>query len=177
MTQKSPSKPISNGLTKVIVFGVDDDAKPHAAWFGKDHADAARTIARQLRFNVIAVTSGKAADFISKVAAGRVHGNGSTAVPTIQNDVYEKIVAAINPRGEAGQEPNAPVVTDLPANWDAIKPGHLVLYHESLVDGWWEAIVVDRASDKITIRLRDYPSYPKFTVRAAELALLNPTAA
>jgi hypothetical protein len=89
--------------------------------------------------------------------------------------LYEKVVATINPRGEAGQEPRDPVVMDLPATWDAIKPGHLVLYHESLVDGWWEGIVINRTGDKLTLRVRDYPGYPKFTVPVTAVALVNPT--
>jgi hypothetical protein len=96
-------------------------------------------------------------------------------VPPVREELYEKVVATINPRGEAGQEPRDPVVMDLPATWDAIKPGHLVLYHESLVDGWWEGIVINRTGDKLTLRVRDYPGYPKFTVPVTAVALVNPT--
>jgi hypothetical protein len=31
----------------------------------------------------------------------------------------------------------------LPVSWDEIGPGHLVIAHESLEYGWWEAIVVE----------------------------------
>ena len=98
----------------------------------------------------------------------------SERVKRVQADLYGKIVTALNPRGEAGQTPGVPVVTDLPSNWDAIKPGHLVLTHESLVDGWWEAIVIDRTGDKITLRMRDFPAYEPFTVPVTAVALLNP---
>ena len=177
MTQKSAAKPHSDASAKVVVFGVDDDFKPHAAWFPKSQVEPARAAAKQLHLNLIEVTNGTAADLVAKLPAGRIHAPGSGMVPTVGRDLYEQIVATINPRGEAGQEPAAPVVTALPATWDAIKPGHLVLAHESLVDGWWEAIVVDRTGDNLTLRMRDYPAYAKFTVPVTAVALVNPKAA
>ena len=50
--------------------------------------------------------------------------------------------------------------------------GHLVLFHEGLGDGWWEAIVVNRSGDKVTLRCWDYPGYSKFTMRIADIALM-----
>ena len=67
-------------------------------------------------------------------------------------------------------------MTDMPTSWDAIKPGHLVLFHECLADGWWEAIVVNRSGDKVTLRWRDFPGDGKFTVPVLTVAILNPTA-
>jgi hypothetical protein len=61
-------------------------------------------------------------------------------------------------------------------DWDAIKPGHVVLVQDSLIGGWYEAVVVGRTADKLTLRCRDYPGYPKFTVPVLTVALLNPTA-
>ena len=70
-----------------------------------------------------------------------------------------------------------PIATDLPSTyWDAIKPGHVVLAQESLIGGWYESVVVGRTADKLTLRSRDYPGYPKFTVPVLTVALLNPTA-
>ena len=69
-----------------------------------------------------------------------------------------------------------PIATDVPSSWDDIKPGHIVLACDSLVEGWWAAVVVDRSNDKLGLRWRDYPGYPKFTVRASAVALLNPAA-
>jgi hypothetical protein len=83
-------------------------------------------------------------------------------------------VAALNSRGEAGRETGEPTATDLPTSWDAIKPGHLVLVHDTIVDGWWEAIVVARTGDKLTVRWRDYPGWPKVNVRASAVALVSP---
>ncbi|MFZ1952936.1 MAG: hypothetical protein WAU74_22995, partial [Pseudolabrys sp.] len=75
--------------------------------------------------------------------------------------------------GEAGQEPGEPIVTQLPETWAAIKPGHLVLIQDSLIGGWYEAIVVGRTGDKLTLRWRDYPGWPNVNVRASAVALVN----
>jgi hypothetical protein len=45
----------------------------------------------------------------------------------------------------------------LPRSWDEIAPGHLVIAQESLDYGWWEAIVLDRKDDMLTLRFCDYP--------------------
>ena len=161
---------------KVVVFGLDSNWRPHAAWFPHTQADQARAAAKQLRLNVIEVANGRPADLVGKLPAGQIHAAGPAMVPPIREDLYEKVVATLNPRGEAGREPGETVVTDMPTSWDAIKPGHLVLFHECLADGWWEAIVVNRSGDKVTLRWRDFPGDAKFTVPVLTVALLNPTA-
>jgi hypothetical protein len=175
MNQKPGVRPSSPPAAKVVVFGVDDDCKPHAAWFPKAEADRARSIAKQLRLNVIEVINGTAAEVIAKLPTGRIHANGPGAVPTIREDLYEKVVATLNSRGEAGREPGETIAIDAPGSWDAIKPGHVVLVCDSLVEGWWAAIVVGRTGDKVSVRWRDYPGYPKFTIPVTAIALSNPT--
>ena len=176
MTQKSVAKPNSAAAVKVVVFGLDSNWRPHAAWFPQAQADQARTAANQLRLNVVEVANGTAADLIAKLPAGQIHAAGPAMVPPVREDLYEKIVATINPRGEAGQAPGAPVVTDLPETWAAIKPGHVVLAQDSLIQGWYEAIVVGRTGDKLTLRSRDYPGFPNFTVPVKAVALVGPAA-
>ena len=176
MTQKSVAKASAEPAGKVVVFGLDSNWRPHAAWFPQDKADQARTAAKQLRLNVIEVQNGSAADLVAKLPAGQIHAAGPAMVPPVREDLYEKIVATINPRGEAGQDPGEPTVTDLPETWAAIKPGHVVLAQESLIEGWYEAIVVGRAGDKVTLRSRDYPGFPNFTVPVKAVALIGPAA-
>ena len=43
MTEKSSGKPNGQWFGKVIVFGVDGECRPHAAWFPKDDAATARS--------------------------------------------------------------------------------------------------------------------------------------
>src|ERR1700694_1707241 len=98
MTQKPVSKPSSDPSAKVVVFGLDSNWRPHAAWFPKAQAEPARAAAKQLRLNVIEVTNGTAADLIAKLPAGQIHAAGRAIVPPVREDLYENIVAAINPR-------------------------------------------------------------------------------
>ena len=174
MTQKSGAMPNSNSSTKVVVFGLDSEWRPRAAWFPNTQADTARAAAKQLRLNIIEVTNSTPADLVAKLPPGQIHAAGPAMVPPVREDLYEKLVATINPRGEAGKEPGEPVATDFPASWDAIKPGHVVLTQDGLIDGWYEAIVVGRMGDRLTLRWRDYPGWPKVNVRTTAVALLNP---
>jgi hypothetical protein len=175
MPQKSGPKPNSAAAGKVVVFGLDSNWRPHAAWFSQTQADQARTAAKQLRLNVIEVANGTAADLVAKLPAGQIHAAGPAMVPPVREDLYEKVVATINPHGEAGQDPGDPTGTDFPSSyWDAIKPGHVVLAQESLIGGWYEAVVVGRTGNKVTLRSRDYPGYPNFTVPVTAVALVGP---
>ena len=154
---------------------VDSNWRPHAAWFPHTQAEPARAAAKQLRLNVIEVPNGTTADLIAKLPAGQIHAAGPAMVPPVREDLYEKIVSTINPRGEAGQEPGDPSPADFPRTyWDAIRPGQLVLAQDSLIGGWYEAIVVGRTGDKLTLRSRDYPGYSKFTVPVTAVALVSP---
>jgi hypothetical protein len=176
MTQKSVANAKADASAKVVVFGLDSNWRPRAAWFPHTQTDQARAAANQLRLNVIEVTNGSGADLVTKLPAGQIHAAGPAMVPPIREDLYEKIVATINPHGEAGKESGEAIAADFPSTyWDAIKPGHVVLAQDSLVQGWYEAVVVGRTADKLTLRCRDYPRYPKFTVSVMTVALVNPT--
>jgi len=69
-----------------------------------------------------------------------------------------------------------PVATGLPQSWDEIAPGHLVIAQEALEYGWWEAIVIARNGDMLTLRFRDYPKLPKFSRHRAAVALISAVA-
>ena len=47
------------------------------------------------------------------------------------------------------------------------------MVQETLRDGWWECIVVERRDDMLTVRWRDYPKWKPFVVHADAVALLN----
>ena len=54
------------------------------------------------------------------------------------------------------------MTSGLPRSWDSVGVGHMVLIHESPADGWWEAVVVQREDEVLTLRFRDYPKVPTF---------------
>jgi hypothetical protein len=67
-----------------------------------------------------------------------------------------------------------PAPQDLPRTWDDLVPGHLVIARETLEVGWWEAIVVERNGDLVTVRYRDYPQYPNMVRHRSAIALISP---
>ena len=63
---------------------------------------------------------------------------------------------------------------DLPSTWNDIAVGHLVIAHESATPGWWEAIVLARDGDMLTLKWRDYPWQTNVVRHATTVALLKP---
>jgi hypothetical protein len=62
----------------------------------------------------------------------------------------------------------------LPRSWDDITVGSLVIAPENPVEwGYYEAIVLERTGDMLTLRWRDYPEEPIQTRHVAAVALLN----
>jgi hypothetical protein len=100
----------------------------------------------------------------------------------VRRDLYDKLIEASKPATKSDSEnqtektadnptetstPNsdparAPnVAQGYPRDWDDISVGHLVIAQASVEEGWWEAIVIAREGDTLTMRWRDYPGYPK----------------
>jgi hypothetical protein len=104
--------------------------------------------------------------------AGRLHANGKGLVPYVKGDVYSELLfAALAP---LPPQINAdPVPQDLPRTWDELAPGHLVIAKESLELGWWEAIVLERTGDLVTVKYRDYPQYPPLVRHRSVIALIG----
>lgn len=123
-------------------------------------------------------------------------------VPNIRRELYDKILEAAGPLadvepaaqradapGQASETPQAkgetdaatddvrcisPVTSGLPRSWEEITVGHMVLAHESPDDGWWEAVVIKREEEILTLRYRDAPKLPKFIRHINTVALVNP---
>ncbi|MFL6464639.1 MAG: hypothetical protein ACJ73N_09560 [Bryobacteraceae bacterium] len=68
----------------------------------------------------------------------------------------------------------SPTIAGLPRSWEDVGIGHMVLVHESPEDGWFEAVVVHRDEEVLTLRFRDYPKQPTFVRHISAVALVNP---
>jgi hypothetical protein len=174
-TEKSPE----NEAPLMVVFGLDESQKPKAARFGNSQAELVNKAAQamQLRVAVIAPQNGPATEIAKKLPLGRLYSNGKGFVPNIRRDLYTKLTGVLGVESGlpvAPGEPDVPVATGLPRNWDELAPGHLVIAKEARhEDGWWEAIVLERAGDMLTLRWRDYPSQPKIVRHRTAVALLS----
>ena len=77
-----------------------------------------------------------------------------------------------------GSAEAAPKLADLVDElWSKVTIGSLVIAPEDdREDGWWEAIVVDRRGNTLTLRWRDFPKLALITRKLKDVALLHPKA-
>jgi hypothetical protein len=120
------------------------------------------------------------AEVAKKLPIGQLYANGRGFVPNVRQALYSDVIVALAAEPQQGAvgpddgKASTPVARGLPRNWEEIAPGHVVIAQESLEYGWWEAIVLDRKDDMLTLRFRDYPRLPKFFRHRSAIALVSP---
>jgi hypothetical protein len=176
---KRSAAPANNGAAALIVLGYDDQQKPRGARFDHDKPDLVTKAAELMGLKVYQATSEDVADIAKKLPVGRLYANGRGFVPNIRQELYSEVLATLALEPEAAlsletDKDSLPAARGLPRTWDEIEPGHLVIAQESLDNGWWEAIVLERKDDVFTLRFRDYPQLPKFFRHRSGIALMNP---
>ena len=87
-------------------------------------------------------------------------------MPSVGPTLYGKLIEQLKLAGQQvpgeTEQPNgeqsgtAQAAPCLPTSWDDIAVGHLVIAQEAKWDGWWEAIVLARDGDMLTLKWRDY---------------------
>jgi hypothetical protein len=177
---KTVEKSPDNEAPLMVVFGLDESQKPKAARFSSSQAELVNKAAQamQLRVAVVAPQNRPATEIAKKLPVGRLYANvGKGFVPNIRRDLYTKLTGVLGVESglpTAPGEPEVPLASGLPHNWDELAPGHLVIAKETRhEDGWWEAIVLERDGDMLTLRWRDYPTQPKVIRHRTAVALLN----
>ena len=156
--QSAPAAPL-------IVLGYDENHKPQAARFPAAEAELVAKAAQLMDLKVYQAATEDLAALAKKLPVGRLYSNGRGFVPNVRQSLYSEIIVAlaVEPQAAVGKDQDEPpVATGLPRTWDEIAPGHLVIAQETLEYGWWEAIVIARNGDMLTLRFRDYPKLPKF---------------
>src|SRR5271166_3590481 len=163
----------------LIVLGYDDDQKPRGARFDHDKPNLVTKAAEFMDLKVYQATSEDVAAVAEKLPVGRLYANGRGFVPNIRQDLYSEVLAtlALEPAAALSLETDKdslPAARGLPRTWDEIAPGHLVIAQESLDNGWWESIVLDRKDDVFTLQFRDFPNLPRFVRHRSGIALMHP---
>jgi len=151
----------------IIVFGLDPSGKSKAATFPAHQVDLATKAAGLMQLGVLKIDSPELAQFAAQLPVGKIYASGHGFVPPIRAAIYDRLLQFADP---------APV-PGLPATWDDIDIGHLVIARDDLAAGWWEAIVVARDGDMLTVKWPGYPKQAHAVLHRAALALLKPTAA
>ena len=164
----------------LLVLGFDEQQKPCGARFIGAKPDLVAKAAQLMGLEVYKTTSPDVAEVAKKLPLGQLYANGRGFVPNVRQTLYSDVIVALaaEPQqaavGTDDDKASIPVARGLPRSWDEIAPGHLVIAQESLVNGWWEAIVLDRKDDLLTLRFRDYPRLPKFFRHRSAVALMSP---
>ena len=151
----------------IIVFGLDPTGKPKAATFPAHQADLATKAASLMQLRLLKIDSPELAQFAAQLPVGKIYASGHGFVPQVRTAIYDRLSQFADPALAPG----------LPATWDDIDVGHLVIARDELAAGWWEAIVVARDGDMLTLKWRDYPKQAPAVLHRAALALIRPTAA
>jgi hypothetical protein len=160
----------------LFVFGLDENGKPRGARFPEAKDDVV-SAALDMNCWIVYPAPDNFTPYGMKLPAGRLYASGRAFIPNIRRDLYDKLLTTkgedakrlLKDEGavaEASQTANqnvacvSPIVSGLPRSWNDIGPGHTVLLHESAEDGWWEAVVVKREDEILTLRYRDFPKAP-----------------
>ncbi|MBN8959248.1 MAG: hypothetical protein J0H17_22255 [Rhizobiales bacterium] len=202
---KTHALAVSGSGPHLIVHDMEN-GRPKAGTFKKEQATLANSAAALMRLKVLVIKTAEQAAVAAKLPAGRLYSNGKGFVPFVRRDLYDQLsglmpsgrrqmvrgcpgrstvrattrkdaAKSAEPKPKEGDSVDTGEVKGgFPANWEVIRPGHLVLAQESIADGWWEAIVTEREGDTLTLKWRDYPRYAPFKASVAAVALVNPKA-
>jgi len=190
---KLQNKKAASTPDKFFVFGVDNQAKLRGARF-TEFNERALSFALDLGLVGVHPASPAFAEIGMKLPQGRLYASGKGFIPNIRRELVEKLEAVLATPGDESQKHKAPdqsvegngnpetanirtispITAGLPRNWDEIQPGHVVIIHESPADGWWEALVLAREAEILSLRFRDYPRQPQFQRHISQVALINP---
>ena len=199
MGTKSDKGPAT--VDQLFVLGLDENGKPRGARFAELNDNIA-SAAVDMNCRVLINQPETVSDIAMKLPVGRIYASGKAFIPNIRRDLYDKISEAARIAAEMSDaevkagaaEQSAvvkslidqadaalaearcvsPVTSGLPRSWEIIGVGHMVLVHESPADGWWEATVLKREDDLLTLRFRDYPKQGTFVRHINTVALVNP---
>lgn len=200
MTKPIDKKGEKAPINQLFAFGMDDNGKPRGARFPQGLRDDIASAALDMKCRIVHEHSAAFTELGLKLPIGRVYASGKAFIPNIRRDLYDKLDAAqkLPPDKKADTTPlnamlekyekgravkstddptvacKSPVTSGLPRDWLSIEPGHMVLIHESVDDGWWEAVVIKREDEILTLRFRDFPKQPTFQRHINTVALVNP---
>jgi hypothetical protein len=174
----------ANGTAELIVLGRDEAGKPRGARFPAGHDNLVAKAAKAMNLTVCKAVDDEMAELAKKLPPGRLYSTGRGFVPSIGQSLYGKIVEqlklagqpvpgeALQPNGDRSSDAQA--APGLPTGWDDIAVGHLVIAHENAIEGWWDAIVLARDGDMLTLKWRDYPQQANVVRHLGAVALLKP---
>lgn len=186
----------------LVLFGLDDRGKAHAAWFAEDNTKAGGVAAEAMGMFALPVGDDAVRLLAGQVPQGKIFSSGKAFVPFVKASLYDALVANLpEDQCEQARQPvrasggkvssnsyaiasgaadgrgagAATIQHDFPSDWSKIKVGSVVLASEGREDGWYEADVLETLpNDRYTLRWHDWPDLPTIERAATEIALLHP---
>jgi hypothetical protein len=134
----------------LVLYGLDDKAKPRAGLVPGADRDVALPIAADLKFQLLPISTAQRRILAAELSPVCLSENGYSAVPAIGRALFADIENT-----SQQQENLAPELVSPPSAaqacvspWDTIKIGQVVLsQEENPKDGWWEAIVLNELDE------------------------------
>ncbi len=174
----------ANGTAELIVLGRDEAGKPRAARFPAGHDTIVAKAAKAMNLTVCKADGEVLTELARKLPPGRLYSTGRGFVPSVGRSLYDRLVEQLELAGQPVPEVDqsngdrsaaAPqAAPGLPTSWDNVAVGHLVIAHQSAIAGWWEAIVLARDGEMLTLKWRDYPDEANVLRHVGSVALLKP---
>jgi hypothetical protein len=176
------------------VYGQGDDGKPRGARFPVTEMETLFPVVEKLNLKFYEGCTEQLTELGMKLPAGRIYARGKCFIPNIRQPLYDQILAGLAEFQKTAAEGKAEriaaadaeraktgakeplILKGLPADWQSIGSGHLILAEEEVGDGegYWECIVVNRQDDILTLKFRDYPKAPQFQRHLSNVAVLHP---
>jgi hypothetical protein len=171
--KKQTAKSGASEATKAhVAFGLDEHGKPRAARFvGASPALLAKA-AQAMQLQLVEIQTEAEGAAASKLPTGRLYSTGRGFVPNVRRELYARLLEALGSKAGSG----AAVATAenvYPSSYDELAAGHLVLVQADKLEwGWWEAVVVARQNETVTVKWRDYKA-PEFVRHFDAVALIR----
>lgn len=173
----------------IVVLGLDEKQKPHAAKFDLAQAEAVQKAAHSMGFRTALPKTEEAIALADRLTPGKLFAAGRGLVPYCKADTYTKLTAAMELEPEPKDSPKAAVSPSTsgkaaaalpkPAQadpWAALKVGDKVIAPEKKPadDGWWPSVITAVSKDGKTLTLRwlDAPKQAPVTLKRHAVALL-----
>jgi len=128
-----------------------------------------------MQLQLVEIQTEPEATAASKLPTGRLYSTGRGFVPNVRRELYARLLEALGAKAGGGAPVAAPE-NAYPSSYEQIAPGHVVLVQADKLEwGWWEAVVVARQNETVTVRWRDYKA-AEFVRHFDAVALIRPPA-
>jgi hypothetical protein len=167
--QSKPKPKVTRKPSSVIVlFGIDAEGIPRGARFPDDDQNHLATVALAQGLRLAIATKPAHFQAIETLTIGRAGKPGKTNIPKISAESLAILNDLVG--GDIGS-----ISSTFAKSPDELAPGHMVLAaSDSVLDGYFPALIVQREAERLLLRWRDEPSLEPFQRKVSEIGLVNP---